>query len=77
MFFTSGCGETTQQPEKVTVENKAESTVESTKTPEVYAVGDTVKMGGLVFTVNGTSTSTGGEFIQPNEGNIYFIADCT
>jgi hypothetical protein len=76
MFFTFGCGETTR-PEKVTAENKADFATESTKTPEVYAVGDSVKMGGLVFTVNGTSTSTGSEFFRPDNGNIYFIVDCT
>jgi hypothetical protein len=41
MFFTFGCGETTR-PEKVTAENKADFATESTKTPEVYAVGDCV-----------------------------------
>ena len=76
MIFVFGCGETTQ-PEKVPAENKAESGVENSKAPEVYAVGDSVKMGGLVFTVNGTRTATGSEFIKPDEGDIYFIADCT
>lgn len=76
MFFASGCGETTQ-PEKVTAENKAETEAENNKAPNVYAVGDSVKMGGLVFTVNGTGTSTGSQFIKPKDGNIYFIVDCT
>lgn len=44
---------------------------------ETFKIGDSVKAGNLVFTVNSTRTDEGNEFIKPAEGKIYYIVDVT
>jgi hypothetical protein len=78
----AGCDDV--QPEKVdtaTSEVSAESqrseSGETEVKTEVYEIGDSVKAGNLIFTVNSTRTDEGGEFIKPDEGKIYYMVDVT
>ncbi|WP_066638551.1 DUF4352 domain-containing protein [Desulfolucanica intricata] len=78
-LLAAGCGETTA-PEKVnsaTGETTVASGSAEVKTPEVFSVGESVKMGDLQFTVNSVRNSNGNNFIKPKEGNVYLLADCT
>lgn len=84
-----GCGETTT-PEKV--ENGAQTTGgdqtseeqgskatqnENSNAPETFKIGDPIKMGDLIFIVNSIRESNGNDFIKPEEGKVYKIADVT
>jgi GTP-dependent phosphoenolpyruvate carboxykinase len=44
---------------------------------ETFKIGDSVKAGNLIFTVNSTRTDEGNEFIKPGEGKTYYIVDVT
>ena len=58
-----------EEPEEVEeVENKG---------PEIYNIGDTVVAGDYAFTVNSVREDKGGDFLKPDEGNIYYIVDAT
>lgn len=79
MLFTFvGCEDI--DPEKVDKPNETPSGTqqpETTPKTEVFEIGDSVKAGNLVFTVNSVRTDKGSEFIKPDEGNIYYIIDVT
>lgn len=87
-FMLAGCEDV--QPQKVdttgevTAESQQSGKSDSGETQdqeqaktETYKIGDSVKAGNLVFTVNSTRVDTGNEFIKPDEGNIYYIIDVT
>ena len=74
-ILLAGCAVETITPEKVELNNSTSSEQE-VKT-ETFAIGDSVKGGDLVFTVNSTRTDQGSEFIKPAEGKIYYIVDVT
>lgn len=74
MITIIGCGETTT-PEKATTTQNDES--QKPKAPETFSVGESIKMGGLICTVNSVRDSKGGDFLRPEEGNIYKIIDIT
>jgi hypothetical protein len=65
-----GCGETTE-PKKATTDPT------DTKQQETFKIGERVEMGKLVITVNSIRDSQGSEFLKPESGHIYKIADCT
>ena len=65
-----GCGETTE-PKKATTDPT------DTKQQEIFKIGERVEMGKLVITVNSIKDSQGSEFLKPESGHIYKIADCT
>ncbi|MEW6423670.1 MAG: DUF4352 domain-containing protein [Bacillota bacterium] len=65
-----GCGGT------VTPE-KADTAAPKPQPPKTFSIGEQIKMGGLVLTVNGVRESKGNQFIQPKEGHIYKIVDVT
>lgn len=44
---------------------------------EVFAVGDAVRMGDLVVTVNSVRTSGGGDFLKPEPGHVFLLVDIT
>ncbi|HZJ02972.1 MAG TPA: DUF4352 domain-containing protein [Thermoleophilia bacterium] len=44
---------------------------------EHFAVGETVKMGDVQFTVNSAHWDTGGEFAQPDPGTQWLLIDAT
>lgn len=73
MVTLIGCGGTTT-PEKATTQNGEN---QKPKAPETFLVGEPIKMGGLIFTVNSVRDSKGGEFLGPEEGYIYKIVDVT
>ncbi|HOJ49101.1 MAG TPA: DUF4352 domain-containing protein [Bacillota bacterium] len=72
----SACGSSQDvKPEKVDSETSQQK---ETKTEtETYEIGDSVKAGNLIFTVNSTRTDAGGDFIKPKDGYIYYIIDVT
>lgn len=72
LFIFAGCGEDVT-PEKV---NKNAETESAAKT-ETYKIGDSMKAGNLIFTVNSTRIDEGGDFIKPKDGYIYYIIDVT
>lgn len=80
VFALLGCGETTQ-PERVEEEKNGEAvTEEGTEVggaEEYFAIGDTVKMGDLVFTLNTARWDSGDEFFAPDEGERWLVLDCT
>jgi len=65
-----GCGGT------VTPE-KADTAAPKPQPPKTFSIGEPIKMGGLVLTVNGVRESKGNEFIKPKEGHIFKIVDAT
>ena len=65
-----GCGETTE-PKKATTDPT------DTKQQETFKIGERVEMGKLVITVNSIRDSQGSEFLKPESGHIYKMADCT
>ncbi|MCG0278537.1 MAG: DUF4352 domain-containing protein [Thermanaeromonas sp.] len=66
-----GCGET------VTSEKADTAAPKPQPPPKTFSIGEPIKMGGLVFTVNGVRESKGDQFIRPKEGYIYKIVDVT
>lgn len=85
LLFT-GCDDV--EPEKVdkpnqtpaeTQQNRDENPAPKTEEPktEIFKIGDSVKADNLIFTVNSVRTDEGGDFIKPDEGNIYYIIDVT
>mgnify|MGYP000861083628 CR=1 FL=1 len=72
-ILLAGCAVETITPEKV---DNNTSTGSEAKT-ETFEIGDSVKGGDLIFTVNSTRTDEGTEFIKPSEGKIYYIVDVT
>ncbi|MBE3549828.1 MAG: DUF4352 domain-containing protein [Brockia lithotrophica] len=86
--FAAGCGGSVT-PEKVGEKNSAASAAaESGEKPAQgesdggkaaypeFRVGDQIKMGNLVFVVNGTR-EVKDEFMNPNPGNIFLAVDVT
>jgi hypothetical protein len=72
-----GCGETTT-PEKVDPDKVSQQTeAQKPKPPEIFSVGEQIKMGDLAFIVNSVRTSKGDEFFKPKENYIYKIIDVT
>ena len=69
----AGCGETVT-PEKVEPGDPGEEN--ETPAAEKYAVGDTVKMGDLQFTLNGVRYEKGSEYWAPDEGTKWLVFDC-
>lgn len=63
--------------EKVTKSGETADPGESQAKTETFEIGDSVKAGNLIFTVNSTRTDEGGDFIKPDEGKIYYIVDVT
>ena len=80
-FVLAGCNDV--KPEKVgeaggaPAESQRSDSGETEVKTEVYEIGDSVKAGNLIFTVNSTRTDKGGDIIKPGEGKIYYIVDVT
>jgi len=66
----TGCGETVT-PEKVDPGEGGGGDA-----AEKYAVGDTVKMGDLRFTLKGVRYDTGSEYWKPDAGTRWIVFDC-
>ena len=81
IFLMAGCGSV--EPEKVgevggvSAESQRSDSGETEVKTEVYEIGDSVKAGNLIFTVNSTRIDEGGDFIKPKDGYIYYIIDVT
>lgn len=77
-----GCGSTIT-PESVndvsshTQQGKSASSPTVQQTQKHFAIGDSIKMGDLVLTVNSARQSSGGEFDQPQSGHVYEIINAT
>jgi hypothetical protein len=59
------------------VDKEATQQEESQTKTETYEIGDSIKAGNLIFTVNSTRTDEGSDFIKPKDGHIYHIVDVT
>ena len=44
---------------------------------EIFVIGDTVRMGDLVFTLNSARWEEGDEWNKPKEGERWLVLDCT
>lgn len=78
-LFALGSGETTE-PERVETESPvADEAVEDepADTAEIYTIGDTVKMGDLIFTVNSARWDEGSDYIHPEAGEKWLVFDCS
>jgi len=73
VFLLTSCDDV--QPEKV--DKEATQQEESQTKTETYEIGDSIKAGNLIFTVNSTRIDEGGDFIKPKDGYIYYIIDVT
>ena len=68
----ASCGET------IVAEKSTDGTAqEQPDTTQVFQVGDTVTMGTSKFTVNSVRLSLGQDFMGPEAGNVFIVADCT
>lgn len=81
VFLALGSGGTTE-PEKVVKPEPGDDVVvapgpEAEPTHETYFIGDTVKMGDLVFTLNSARWDTGSEYMKPDPGVKWLVFDCT
>jgi len=87
--FVLACGEDVK-PEKVEelteeeviieepiTEEEIEEAMEETPKIEIFEIGDTIKMGDLIFTVNSARWDEGDEFSKPEEGEKWLVLDCT
>ncbi|MBE3556580.1 MAG: DUF4352 domain-containing protein [Firmicutes bacterium] len=78
-----GCGSTTTPvsvngvSSSTQQEKPASSPTVQQQTPKHFAIGDHVKMGDLVLTVNSARQSSGSEFDQPQSGHVYEIVNAT
>ncbi len=50
---------------------------EAVAAEEIFAIGDVVRMGDLVFTVNSARWEEGDEWFKPEEGERWLLLDCT
>jgi len=71
-----GSDEPTKVGESNTTVNNQEDSAPST-TDTTYVVGDQVKSGDFVFSVNEVRKDTGSGFIKPDDGNVYLIPNVT
>ncbi len=89
VILLSGCGGTVS-PEKTsddsTPAKQSESATQTESKPDgeqkaakaqTFKIGDAISIGDYVFTVNSARTSKGGDFLKPDEGNIWYIVDAT
>lgn len=63
--------------EETPEEEPADEEEELEEAGETFAVGETVKMGDLSFTLNSARWDTGDEFMQPEPGEKWLVLDCT
>lgn len=81
-MFLVGCAEDTT-PEKINgdaggaAESQQGGKGEAQTKTEIFNIGDSVKAGDLVFTVNSTRTDNGNDIFKPAEGSIFYIVDVT
>lgn len=83
MVLSTGCGETIV-PEKVESTTPAspvapvvsEPSKEKPR-PEIFSVGDTVKMGKFIMTLNSVRWDEGNQFAKPDEGTRWLVANIT
>ncbi|HHT53933.1 MAG TPA: DUF4352 domain-containing protein [Clostridiales bacterium] len=68
---------TSQQSDGGETQEKTQTETETQPKTETYKIGDSVKAGNLIFTVNSTRTDEGSDFIKPKDGHIYHIVDVT
>lgn len=80
----AGSGGSDDQPTKVGENGNTEVTQQAdsgtsapSTTDTVYKVGDQVKSGDFIFTVNEVKRDTGSDFIKPDDGNVYLIPNVT
>jgi len=81
VFLALGSGGTTE-PEKVEKPEPVDKEVaapspEAEPAHETYFMGDTVKMGDLIFTLNSARWDKGSEFMKPDPGEKWLVFDCT
>jgi len=81
-MFLVGCSEGVT-PEKINgdtggaAESQQSGNGEAQTKTEIFDIGDSVKAGELVFTVNSTRTDNGNDVFKPTEGNLFYIVDVT
>ncbi|WP_350344581.1 DUF4352 domain-containing protein [Proteinivorax tanatarense] len=81
LFFIVGCGDS--QPEKVTdteaqVEQEDDDKEESEKAQsETFAIGDSVEIADVVFTVHSARWDDGDDFFGPEDGEKWLVLDCS
>ena len=63
--------------ESVEKKTTEEEPAEEGTSDEMFAIGDTVSMGDLVFTLNSARWDEGDEFSKPEEGERWLVVDCT
>ena len=72
IFTLSACGQ-------IVVPQESTSGVaeQQTQGAQVFKMGDIVEMGQVKFTLNAVRLSNGEEYMGPEGGNVYLVADCT
>ena len=67
-----------EKPEKVgTVDGGLSHQQDVQNTPTVYSVGDTLEMNGVLVTLNDVYESTGSQYSNPEQGNVFVICEFT
>lgn len=59
------------------VQNALTQTTTAAPTIETFVIGDVVKAGDYIFTVNSVREDKGTQFLKPKEGSIYYLVDAT
>ncbi|SNX53638.1 DUF4352 domain-containing protein [Thermoanaerobacterium sp. RBIITD] len=83
LITIAGCTETIPEKQTTTPTNQSSETKtgnqtkQEAKKPEIFKIGDTVKMDKLNITVNGVRYSNGSDFLKPEDGKVYAIVDAT
>jgi len=78
LVLVAGCASGTVTPEKVDPEQSTEQPQEEPQPQqEIFKIGDTVKMGSLIFTLNSARWDTGDQWISPEANEKWLVLDCT
>ena len=80
IFIIVGASSDSQQPKKVgdnSTDNNQDSETLSENSQSNYKVGDQVKLGNAILTVNEVKFSNGGQYSKPQEGNEWVNLNIT
>jgi len=72
-------GSKNNQAQKVGSTQNGQPTVktDTSKTEQKFKLGEQIKLGNVLLTVNKAESSQGGQYIKPSEGNKYFNINLT
>ncbi len=77
LFIIIGSSGSSTTPTKVASTDATTTSQPAQQQQQVYKVGDSIKLGDSILTVNKISTSFGGQYTKPSEGNEWIDLNIT